>query len=273
MFIKRMLPRFIKSGIKKAYQRVRPVTTEPTSVEPVQIDDAVYSKQIPSEGLEYHERKAVGFQNLSEKIKRQKEGGNFEWPHMIALNQAIARFIGRSKRIVDIGAGTGIFEYFVSVDKSLGLIASEFDEECVAWCKENRQRDNIIYGSLSMKELKEKYGLFDLAITVDVIEHVEDFRSFLADFSGLSNRAIITTPNRERNLASALAGRPGYYQHVREWDAGELLWVLRNYYERVDLYSMPNPYVPTVQKIGLMSTMTPLIAVCEGSFFREGNNQ
>ena len=39
-------------------------------------------------------------------------------------------------------------------------------------------------------------------------------------------------------------GPPPYYQHVREWTAGEFYWVLRLFYERVTLFAMPDPKCP-----------------------------
>ena len=222
-----------------------------------------YNPKIPSEGIFYKEREAVGFKNLTEKETRVKEGGPFEWPNMVALNQAIMQFIGDAIKIVNVGSGTGTFELFASTDPKRHLVASEFDPDCITWCKKNRPRENITYCSLSMTDLLDKYRGFDLAVCVDVIEHVADFRSFLGDFAMLANRAIITTPNRDRDLDAARRGTPDYYQHVREWDAGELYWVLKNYYGKVTLYSMPDPYVPATKEIGFMSTLSPLIAVCE----------
>jgi 2-polyprenyl-3-methyl-5-hydroxy-6-metoxy-1,4-benzoquinol methylase len=211
----------------------------------------------------YRENPEVGSKNFSEKMARLERGEPFEWPNMLSLNQAAARFIGPARQIVNIGAGTGAFEWFVSVDPSLDLVASEFDPDCVRWCRENRQRENIRYCSADMAVLRDEYGGFDLAVAVDVIEHVGDFGAFLGEFSHLADRAIITTPNRARTSANPVAGPPAYYQHVREWTAGEFYWVLRAFYSRVELHAMPDVHVPATQEVGLDTELTPLIAVCE----------
>lgn len=225
--------------------------------------DAIAKKLGTDAGVKYIENEEVGSKNFSEKMARVRNNEPFEWPNMVALNEAIATFIGDAKKIVSVGAGTGTFEWHASVDSSLQLVASEFDEDCVKWCKENRQRDNIHYCSKSMEEIAEEHGRFDLAVAVDVIEHVKDYPSFLDQFSRLAPRAIITTPNKSRSYESLIASSPPYYQHVREWTAGEFYWVLRTFYSKVDIFAMPDVYVPNVEKIGLLSTMTPLIAVCE----------
>ncbi len=214
-------------------------------------------------GNEYKENEEFGGKNLSIKIERKSKGGHFEWPNMIALNQAISCFVKDAKTVVNIGSGTGTFEWFAaSKFKNTKFIASELDEECTRWCRENRQLKNIEYVSMSMQEISKKYGEFDLAIAVDVIEHVKDYKKFLTEFSILSNRAVITTPNKARDFESLIASPPKYYQHVREWTAGEFYWVLKMFYSVVELYSMPNPFIAELKKIGILSNMTPLIALC-----------
>jgi len=223
------------------------------------------SRALEETAPDYRENPEVGAKNFSEKLARLERGEPFEWPNIVALNKTVARFIGTAKHIVNIGAGTGSFEDFAAVDRTLELVASELDQDCVRWCRENRQRENVTYSSMDMQELLSEYGVFDLAIAVDVIEHVEDFGGFLQAFSRLADRAIVTTPNKARSHKSLTASPPTYYQHVREWTAGEFYWVLRAFYEDVELHAMPDPYVPITQRVGLQSSMTPLIAVCRKS--------
>jgi 2-polyprenyl-3-methyl-5-hydroxy-6-metoxy-1,4-benzoquinol methylase len=266
--MKNIKTKFVKLLNKLIYRKgwiLQEITNETNCTSNVddKIVSGVYNFGIPKSGIFYHENNEVGCRNLSEKLDRVRNNGPFEWPNMVALNQAIACFIGDSKKIVNIGSGTGTFEWFVSVDSTLKLIASEYDLECVEWCKKNRQRDNILYCSKSMNELINEYGKFDLAITVDVIEHVSNYPQFLHEFSKLADRAIITTPNKDRTYEDSICSPPSYYQHVREWDAGEFYWVLKVFYKQVKLYAMQDVYIPYVEKIGLLSTMTPLIAICQ----------
>ena len=209
------------------------------------------SREVFEDRPGYAENSPQGYQNFSEKMNRLRLGQDFEWPNMIALNQGVASLIGNAKKIVNIGSGTGIFEWHVSVDKKLNLIASEFDSDCVEWCKEHRQRENITYCSLGFDELLKEFKSFDLAVSIDVIEHVADYSEFLSNFSKLAPRGIITTPNKARDLQSLNAQPPSYYQHVREWTAGEFYWVLRCFYDKVELYALDDPFSPGLIKIGL----------------------
>lgn len=215
----------------------------------------------------YVENPEIGAKNLSEKLARIENGGPFEWPDMINLNHTILSFIGDAKKIANIGAGTATFEWHACENgfEDRQFIASEFDMECLDWCRQNRRRDNIAYTSDPMDKLLAKHGQFDLAVSMDVIEHVKDYKSFLEDFSQLAPRAILTTPNKMRSLESMTSTSPKYHQHVREWTAGEFYWILRMFYSRVELYAMVNASQPGAVKIGLLSTLTPLIAVCDNT--------
>lgn len=221
------------------------------------------ARSLPSASCEYVENPEVGSLNFSEKLARIERGEPFEWPNMVALNQALASHIGKASRVVNIGAGTGTFEWHAANNTDAQFIASEFDRDCVTWCKENRAHPNISYCSDTMDVLLSEHGEFDLAVSVDVIEHVADYAGFLTEFSALAPRALITTPNKARNAKSLANLSPGYEQHVREWTAGEFYWVLRLFFRDVKLFAMPDVYSPEFVPIGPLSTMTPLVAVCE----------
>ncbi len=219
--------------------------------------------QVPIEGLFYQENDEVGAKNLEDKMARVESGGPFEWPNILALNEAVATLLGSAKKVVNIGSGTGYLEWFASVDRSKTFYASEFDLDCREWSKANRSAPNIHFGSQSMEELIRENGPFDLAISIEVIEHIKDYSEFLIQFSKLAPKAIITTPNKDRTVKDAMATSPIYYQHVREWTASEFYWVLRCYYKEVKLYAMKDEYVPSIYPVGFGTKMTPLIAVCE----------
>ena len=225
----------------------------------------LYNTKVPNEGIFYQGNQPAGYHNLSEKIARADKGGPFEWPNMVTLNKSIQALVGDARRVVVIGSGTGTFEWYCTQSagfEGVRFVASEFDSHCVQWCQENRAHDSIQYTSMRIPELLEEFGRFDLVVTVDVIEHVDDYGAFLGDLKSLASRAIITTPNRDRDFNSSISDKPGYYQHVREWNSGEFYWLLRTLYREVDLYAMPDVYKIGLEPIGMLSTMTPLVAHC-----------
>lgn len=206
----------------------------------------------------YAEKDEAGPLNLDVKTERIKSGGPFEWPHMISLNHALAKFIDDQQRIVEIGSGTGCFAEAAS-GRSKSLVCAELDKKAHEWSKINRQKENIKYINYLPTE---KDGPFDIAISVDVIEHVGDFRNFISMITKLAPRAIITTPNKNRYPETAIAAPPVNLLHVREWTAGEFYWILRCYYDKVNLYAKGKNNDDEIVPVTLGSTLHTLVADC-----------
>jgi hypothetical protein len=194
------------------------------------------------QSVPYRENPETGAVNLAEKEARVAAGGPFEWPEMIVLNEAVVSLLGPAKRIVELGGGTGQFAMEAAKDASKHIICSEYDKLAHEWAKNNRPFANVEYvnGPVDVGQ-----GPFDIVVSIEVVEHVADFVQFLRICSMLAPQAILTTPNRARSPKANYAGPPEYRYHVREWDAGELYWVLRCFYHRVDLYKQAegSPYL------------------------------
>lgn len=208
----------------------------------------------------YRENPEVGAKNLSLKLDRIKKGEPFEWPDVLALNRVVVSMLGSARNIAELGGGTGAFAYEAAAqDPSRKIVCSEFDTETSKWAAENRNLPNVRYTD---GPIHPEDGPFDVVVSIEVIEHVDDFAGFLRTCCSLAPRAIITTPNRERNMETDIAGPPPYTYHVREWTAGEFYWVLRCFYKTVDLYSMPDPEADSYLPISITDRLTPLIADC-----------
>lgn len=220
---------------------------------------------IPSKsGVDYKLNDEIGIVNLEVKKNRLAHGGCFEHHDMIATNQAIGiRFITPDiKRIVNIGSGVGTFENINSPQHpNVNFLASEMDKESTEWAKENRSYPNVKYCADDMTKILEEESKFDLAVTIDVIEHVADYKSFLDEFSLLADKAVIATPNRDRSFRQIK--RPTYKYHVQEFNAGELYFILKMYYRRVFLYSAPDILKTDLTPVGFYSTYDKLFAYCE----------
>jgi len=212
----------------------------------------------------YLENPETGIVNLDEKEKRLSEGGPFEWPDIVALNKTVVTLLGDHKNILEVGCGTGCFAWHAAQDPSRRITASEMDKKALDWAKANRSLPNIQYCSKWLNEFTP--NAYDVVVSIDVIEHVKEYVSFLKDFSKVAPDAIISTPNKDRDASHAEASPPKYKHHVREWTAGEFYWILRTFYKDVKLYSKPDPLKIECVPINVLSALTPLIGVCKGSF-------
>lgn len=167
----------------------------------------------------YLENPEVGPVNWEEKEKRIRENGPFEWPNIVAFNQAVVSLLGDVKKILEIGSGTGCFAWHAAMDKTRYIVASEMDVKAKEWAVRNRSAENIQYVSKWLNEFEA--DSFGVAVAIELIEHIEDYSTFLKDLSRVAPKAIITTPNKNRDEKSAKASPPQYYQHAREWTTGE----------------------------------------------------
>lgn len=217
----------------------------------------------------YMENPELGVANLDIKEARVATGGPFEWPDIVALNHAVASMVTTERRIVEIGGGTGCFAFEVAQNPDIHVICSELDSGASNWARTHRSRPNIKYID---QPVLPADGPFDLLVSIEVIEHVSDFRAFLSLCSSLAPKAIITTPNKNRSASTSVAMPPEYPYHVREWTSGEFYWVLRVFYKSVLLYAVPDAHTKEIVQISVNSNLTPLIAVCEDPYPKPPQN-
>ena len=219
----------------------------------------------------YRENPPVSPTKLSEYIeeahRRGEAGGGhaIECPEALVINKTVARFIGSARRIVNVGSVSAAFERFVAVDRSLKLVANVRDETFADWARGASSHENVSYCPGGTSTLLEEYGRFDLALAIDVIDRQQDYSGFLRDLSQLSGRVIVTISNKARDHQSLISPRPLDPGRIREWTAGEFYWVLKGHFDEVELYGMPDPVVPHAVAVGLLSELSPLIAICRGS--------
>ena len=230
---------------------------------------SVYIADIPEKGIKIIENPELWLGNIGEKKELAKKGCPLENTDMLMAQQVAASFITNDMhRIVNIGSGIGAFENYVAQqyhDKH--FVASEFDRPSVEWSKENRAFANVDYCSDDIEVLLKKYGKFDLAVNIDVIEHVKNYKDFLDDFVRLSDRAIIATPNRDstrmpRMVESGGGKHPLYPYHIREFNYGELYYILKMYYKNVKIFAQPDVFKPKIVEVGFYTTYERFFAYC-----------
>jgi len=222
----------------------------------------------------YQERPEVGAVNFEVKTQRQTAGGYFEQPLIVLLNRGVTSLIEENeKSILEIGSGTGLFAYETAKDLTRKIVASEFNNGAREWSMSHRSRNNIQYCQYPLS--KFSCDEFDLVVTIEVIEHLDNYSSFLNDLSLVAPTLIVTTPNKNRSPFDSIENTPMYGEHCREWTAGEFYWVLRCFFDQVDLYTIPdlkkqinnlklnNTYIPQVSGCGILTKEHILIARCQ----------
>lgn len=113
-------------------------------------------------------------------------------------------FRGAGKRLLDVGAGSGIM---VEVASQEGYEATGVEPSLSLQKKANELGLNVISGTISNLERHHRY---DVITSIDVLEHVTDPINFLQEinhFMSDDGVAVIVTPNRKSFFAKLLGWR------------------------------------------------------------------
>ncbi|MAH89443.1 MAG: bifunctional 3-demethylubiquinol 3-O-methyltransferase/2-polyprenyl-6-hydroxyphenol methylase [Pelagibacterales bacterium] len=115
--------------------------------------------------------------------------------------------IFKKKKILDLGCGGGILSESLA-EEGANLIAIDQSKKLIHEAKKRAKLKNyrINYQCASIKNLKEKNAKFDIILCLEVIEHIEDYRSFLKfTFECLKQNGIIIFSTINRNCFSYIA--------------------------------------------------------------------
>lgn len=117
--------------------------------------------------------------------------------HDFLAARVLPVFASRPGRCIDLGAGTGAF---ASRLQSWGWDVTAVERDTAGFEAELP----VEAADLDEGGLAERFGLFDLAVAVEVIEHLERPTGFLRDLGGLlapAGVAVVTTPNVDNVIA------------------------------------------------------------------------
>jgi len=146
----------------------------------------------------------------------------------------------KGKRILDFGCGTGYDSYYISKRQSPELVVGlDILEESIAYCKRHHSTSKTKYYVQDCLVHNPKFGLFDVVISCEVIEHVADQRLFLEvlrRYLQPDGVAFISTPNKA--LFSLTKEKSFINQtHVKELFFEEFRELVSNIFSVCKVYS------------------------------------
>ena len=212
----------------------------------------------------YIERPEYGPSNIETKMKLADGGGEFHPASIVHLNHVVASYVKSERRVIELGSGTGYFAHkLAELRPECDILACEFDRATVEWVMANREIPQNVKWIKGPLPDEEQYA--DLSVAIEVVEHLSNFSEFLSYMGMLAPRSVITTPNRKRaGQASDHFGPPFYFKHVREWNVGEFYWVLRSFWQDVDIFTIPSITNDEIRRVCVDSICNDMIAFCEG---------
>lgn len=145
------------------------------------------------------------------------------------------------KSMIDIGCGEGhltniLKTYFKKNNRDVKITALEYDEETILFA-------NKTYPSLNVKhgDILNLNGRYDLLISSEVLEHIEDFETAIKNCKRVSPVCLFSVPNepwfRITNICrlkylKRLGNSPG---HVNNWSKKEFYQLLKKHFKYVEI--------------------------------------
>jgi len=157
-------------------------------------------------------------------------------------NEHLARYhfasrLARSKRVLDAGCGAGYGSALLAQD-ALEVFGVDLKSEAVAYARAHYSEPNLFFAQGSCAALPLASASLDLVVAFEVIEHIAEWRDFLAEARRVlrpSGQFVVSTPNKDYYTASRGASGLNPY-HVHEFTYEEFLQELTQIFPSVCLY-------------------------------------
>lgn len=146
--------------------------------------------------------------------------------------------IVKDKRVLDLGCNNG---YGTALLKPhcRSIIGVDVSEKAVEEARRLYGEKGVEFKVVDGKNLPFKDGDFDVVTSFQVIEHISDYESYLSEIKRVlssGGQAFMTTPNAVIRLDPGM--KPWNRFHVKEFEAGSLEQLLRNYFSGVKVYGL-----------------------------------
>jgi SAM-dependent methyltransferase len=158
------------------------------------------------------------------------------------LNEHVARYLfaarlARGKRVLDAGcgAGYGSAELARAAHSVVGLDRAA---EAVDFARAHYRLANLFFEQASCAALPHADGAFDLVVSFEVLEHLDDWRGFLLEARRVlapNGQFVVSTPNKLYYEESRGASGANPF-HVHEFEFEELRAELLGVFPHVSMY-------------------------------------
>jgi SAM-dependent methyltransferase len=153
--------------------------------------------------------------------------------------EVAARSLRPGDRILDVGFGEG-YGSTILTGEYTGV---ELDSDLVSHAR--TRYPGRRFETYDGRHLPD--GPFDLVVSFQVIEHVDDPDPWLAEIARVGRRAMFATPNRIHRIGDG--ERPWNRYHVREFSADEFWQLLGRHFDHVAVYGISAP--PEIEAVEL----------------------
>jgi SAM-dependent methyltransferase len=158
------------------------------------------------------------------------------------LNEHLARYafavrLARGKRVLDAGCGAGYGSAELA-STAQHVTAIDIAHEAIAFAGAHYAAPNLTFQQASCTSLPFADAAFDLVVSFEVIEHLENWRGFLEEACRVlapGGQLIVSTPNRLYYTESRGAEGENPF-HVHEFDFEEFHRELKSVFPHVSMF-------------------------------------
>jgi SAM-dependent methyltransferase len=145
-----------------------------------------------------------------------------------------AAHLSSGLKVLDVGCGTG-YGTSILAEKAGQAVGIDSDQETIHYANRVYSRPNLRFTVADCRYLPFADGLFGLAVSFEVIEHIDEQDQCLDEIRRVLSRdgvLILSTPNASRSTKVIEEANPFHYRELAEDEFKELLG---RHFDHVDL--------------------------------------
>jgi len=158
--------------------------------------------------------------------------------HLFSYEFSRDNLLEPTDSVLEVGCGEG-YGAALLAQKVSRIIGLDIDEATLSHAAGKYASEKCSFQFYDGKKLPFRTGIFDAAVSFQVIEHVQDDRAYLAEIARVlkpQGRLLLTTPNRTYRLNPG--EKPWNRFHRREYYPEELADLLKRYFPKAAIWGI-----------------------------------
>jgi 2-polyprenyl-3-methyl-5-hydroxy-6-metoxy-1,4-benzoquinol methylase len=177
-------------------------------------------------------------QTLDDERPRPDSPDAATFHHHLARYQFALERLGGGERILDAGCGTG-YGTALLAERGGFVLGFDYSPLAIEYARAHFSGPKLSYAVMNAQQLAVAAATFEVVISFEVFEHMEDSDAFLAECRRVlrpGGRLILSTPNQEtHDLHMNSIGMKNEF-HINLMNGKKLKMALRRYFSEVEIY-------------------------------------
>ncbi|MBI2613550.1 MAG: methyltransferase domain-containing protein [Candidatus Levybacteria bacterium] len=168
-----------------------------------------------------------------ERITGEDSGNSIIFNRHLAAYKYAASYVDRKKSVLDLGCSDG-YGSFLIAKISKETVALDIDKKTIEDARKKYSMANLKFVLGNALSLKWK-NKFDIVVSFQVIEHIEDVNLYLHQIKKVLKKGgifILSTPNRLLRLRNG--EKPWNKFHIHEFEKEELTSFLKKHFSKIE---------------------------------------